>query len=328
MLRNFLGSGGFLAAAVVLLLGLQQHGSCAQQTAAPAKQEGSARRIAPATSSADHSLVALGMRIVTQGMPDQGVAACASCHGLQGQGMAASGFPRLAGQPPAYLVRQIESFTQDTRSHSLMSPIAKAMTIEQNIASAAYYASLEPNPAISAGGRPSAAASAPLASASGAAIQTRVMERGERLARFGDEALHIQACANCHGPGGTGEPPGYPYLAGQHLSYLVDALVQWKNGQRRSDPSGQMQALAFRLSDADIAAVAAYYAGQPPPSRPLAIINSSSALPTGNSPGRAGSTAVHPSQGVGSEQGSPLTGGRQDAGGAAGINPGSGRGPR
>ena len=316
MLRNFLGSGSALAAAVVLL-GLQPGGAAAQQAAPMAQQEGTAKRAAPAASSADRSLGALGTRIVTQGIPDKGVAACASCHGLQGEGMAASGIPRLAGQSPAYLVRQIESFTQDTRSHPLMSSIAKAMTLEQNMASAFYYASLDP-----AAGGVFAAGPAPGASAAPGSSppDSAQVERGQRLARAGDEAAQVQACASCHGPGGVGEPPAYPYLAGQHASYLVSALTQWKSGLRRNDPSGQMQAVVSRLSDADIAAVAAYYASLPPPSRRLTP-SPPSTVPALRPPpaGRGGVPAGQPSQGTGSEQGAPLTGGAQGPGGAGGT---------
>jgi cytochrome c553 len=265
MLGNCLRYGGALAAA--LLLGLQPHG-WAQPPAS--STEGPVKRPAPAASSAsstEHSLGALGTRLVTQGLPDKGIAACANCHGVQGEGMAASGFPRLAGQSPAYLVRQIESFVEDSRSHPLMSPIAKAMTLEENMASAFYYASLDPDGGV-AGTRPPASA-APASQASGPSTGTQA-ERGQRLARAGDEAAQIQACARCHGPSGAGEPPAYPYLAGQHASYLVNALNQWKSGQRRNDPGGQMRAVASRLSDADIAAVAAYYANMRPPSRRLA----------------------------------------------------------
>lgn len=305
MLCNFLGYGGALAAAV--LLGLQPKGSAAQQ-------EGSVKRAAPAASSTDRSLGALGTRIVTQGIPDKGVTACATCHGLQGEGMAASGYPRLAGQSPAYLVRQIESFTEGTRSHPIMSTLSRAMTLEQNMASAFYYASLDPAAAAPAAGPAPGASAAPASTPAGAQA-----ERGQRLARAGDDAAQVQACANCHGPGGAGEPPAYPYLAGQHASYLVSALTQWKSGQRRNDPSGQMQAVASRLSDADIAAVAVYYASMPPPLYRLTP-NPPTTVPTlrPSPAGRGGAPAGQPLQGGEAEKGAPLTGG---AGGTAGGKP-------
>src|SRR5205085_2439114 len=80
----------------------------------------------------------------------------------------------------------------------------------------------------------------------------------------GDNAKGVQACANCHGPGGMGTGELYPYLAGQHPNYLTATLGAWRDGTRNDDPSGQMPQIAKSLAPEDIAAVAAYYAGQAP----------------------------------------------------------------
>ncbi|WP_242489804.1 c-type cytochrome [Noviherbaspirillum cavernae] len=184
-----------------------------------------------------------GMQIANSGAPN-GVAACASCHGAQGEGNAAANFPRIAGQSQTYLARQIKSYADGRRDNAVMAPIAKALDEQQINAVAAYYAGLQP---------PSTPAPAP------------VPKRGQQLATVGDDKIGVQGCVNCHGPGGTGEPPGYPYLAGQHHGYLVASLTAWKNGTRSTDPSQQMNIIAKRLSDSDIAALAAYYAAQPAP---------------------------------------------------------------
>jgi len=303
---------GAVVPALVLGLGCAAGTAGAQPTAAVGAQK--------AALGGANTPGALGARLATQGAPAQGVPACATCHGAQGEGMAGSGFPRLAGQSAAYLGRQIESFQQDTRSHPVMSPIAKAMTAEQNRAAAAYYAGL----GTAAAGAAPAPAGQPAAPASAAPVGG-AEQRGLRLAQVGDDAGQVQACANCHGPGGAGEPPAYPYLAGQHADYLTSALGQWKSGSRKNDPSGQMPAIAARLADADIAAVAAYYASQPAPA-PGA--QPSPAMPVRKTPvGRGGPPAVQPSQGRGTEQGAPLTGGSQGpggGGGTTGVNPAPG----
>ena len=68
-------------------------------------------------------------------------------------------------------------------------------------------------------------------------------------------------CEGCHGIEGwrTAFPEVYrvPRLGGQHEAYLVNALKQYRSGER-SHPS--MRAIAGSLSDADIANLAAYYA--------------------------------------------------------------------
>lgn len=300
----------FLAAGLVLAVA---SAICAAQQPAPG-----------AGLDAAAGAAGLGARLASQGAPESGVPACASCHGARGEGMAAGGFPRLAGQSAVYLARQIESFRQDARSHPVMSPIAKAMTQAQNQATAAYYAGLAAAPAgVAPGSQPAAPPNAAAAARADSGEQ-----RGLRLASVGDDAAQVQACANCHGPGGAGEPPAYPYLAGQHAAYLVSALGQWKNGSRKNDPSGQMPAIAARLNDSDITALAAYYASQPAPSRSLAA-NAPPRAARSTPAGRGGPPAAQPSQGAGTEQGAPLTGGSQGpggGGGTTGVNPAPGAG--
>ncbi len=243
------------------------------------------------------NLPQIGARLAAQGDAARGVPACVSCHGANGEGMATSGFPRLSGQPAGYLVRQIESFANGSRPHAVMTPIAKAMSPEQNRAAAIFYSQL------------TAAAPTPAPTANKA-----LTARGERLALRGDEALQLQACANYHGPGGTGEANRYPALAGQHESYLTAAMQAWKTGQRRNDPSGQMPAVAASMNEADIAAVAGYYAALAPASRSRQATSPGAAGPTSPSPAGAGAGQATPPSGTGSEQ-TPLSGGGQGPGG-------------
>jgi len=73
-------------------------------------------------------------------------------------------------------------------------------------------------------------------------------------------ALKVQMCQGCHGIEGwrTAYPEVYPVprIAGQHPTYLVKALQEYKNGER-AHPS--MRAIAASLTDKDMADVAAYY---------------------------------------------------------------------
>ena len=81
--------------------------------------------------------------------------------------------------------------------------------------------------------------------------------RGKTLVRVGDESKQLQACANCHGPDGSGERFATPYLAGQSAAYIASAIGEWKAGTRRSGEA-LMGGVASRLDDNDIAAVSAY----------------------------------------------------------------------
>jgi cytochrome c553 len=281
-----------------------------------AAQTSAASLVPPAPAEPAGSAEA-GQQIAASGGAN-GVTACVACHGAQGEGNPAGGFPRIAGQSQYYLAKQLTAFAKETRNNPVMTPIAKAMSEQQMRDVSAYYASAEA-PVTSPA--PGTASSKPAAGA---------MERGRLLAGVGDESRHVQACANCHGPAGAGEAPSYPYLAGQHAGYLSAALTEWKGGARNTDASGQMPAIAKLLSDQDIAALAAFYSAQQPPAPAGRMINvaaGSAARPAvAAAPDAAGPKTGEPApmQGVGSEQGSPVTGGSQGIGGGGG---GSGAGP-
>ena len=66
-------------------------------------------------------------------------------------------------------------------------------------------------------------------------------------------------CQACHGADGNSTDPQYPKLAGQHASYLAQALEDYRSGARKNPI---MAGFAGGLSDADIANLAAYYASQ------------------------------------------------------------------
>ncbi|MFX1688316.1 c-type cytochrome [Paraburkholderia sp. A2RI-6] len=69
----------------------------------------------------------------------------------------------------------------------------------------------------------------------------------------------------CHGPGGAGVGAAFPPLAGQPAAYIEAQLNAWKNGKRPPGTLALMPAVASKLSDADMHAVALYYAQQPSP---------------------------------------------------------------
>ena len=68
-----------------------------------------------------------------------------------------------------------------------------------------------------------------------------------------------QVCAACHGQDGKSVDPTYPNLAGQHESYLVKALADYRAGRRTNVI---MAPMAANLSDQDIEDLAAWYSSQ------------------------------------------------------------------
>jgi cytochrome c553 len=261
----------------------------------------------PIVSHAQAAAGGAGAEIAARGAPN-GVAACASCHGAHGEGNAAANFPRIAGQPAAYLARQLASYADGSRANPVMAPIAKGLSRDQMEAVATYYAALAAPAAAKAAGQPPAA---------------KQLARGRLLAGTGDESKGIQGCANCHGPGGSGLPPSYPYLAGQHRAYLTTALAEWKSGARNTDSSKQMPSIAKRLSDDDIAAVSGYYALQAPPRPAADRINVPVTAAAQPAPGPGPQSAGPAPQGVGTGQGEATSGGAQGPGGGGGGTAGS-----
>ena len=77
--------------------------------------------------------------------------------------------------------------------------------------------------------------------------------------------LAQQACSLCHGVRGVSESPNFPNLAAQQPAYLVAQLTEFR-GHSRQDPEGfeYMWGVTRRLTDGQIAGIAAYYAAQPP----------------------------------------------------------------
>jgi cytochrome c553 len=180
-----------------------------------------------------------GAVIAAQGTAG-GAPACAQCHAFNGVSDGSGAFPRLAGQSAYYLAKQLRDFTSGIRVNAIMTPVASALTADDIADVAAYYAGIE-------------APFLPLRKAEAA-----LNKQGEELAKRGSAARRLQACDNCHGAEGAGEPPAIPYLAGQYAPYIALELHMWRRGFRKSIPEA-MGVVAKLLDDQEIAAVAAYY---------------------------------------------------------------------
>lgn len=69
----------------------------------------------------------------------------------------------------------------------------------------------------------------------------------------------VETCVACHSTDGNSIMPNWPKLAGQHQSYLVKQLKEFKMGESgpRYDP--QMVGMVAALSEQDMADIAAFY---------------------------------------------------------------------
>ncbi|WP_375293366.1 c-type cytochrome [Siccirubricoccus sp. G192] len=89
-------------------------------------------------------------------------------------------------------------------------------------------------------------------------------QQGATLYAQGSAERGVQACANCHGPGGQGLNPIYPSIAGQPASYVEAQLLLWRDGTRQNDVYSVMGTLVRRMTDENIRAASAYAAGLAP----------------------------------------------------------------
>lgn len=89
-------------------------------------------------------LVALGQRLYRGGIIDEGIAACASCHGPDGAGMPAQ-YPRLSGQHAEYVSAQLKAFRSGARANDVnatMRGVAGRLSDREIDAVADYIAGL------------------------------------------------------------------------------------------------------------------------------------------------------------------------------------------
>jgi cytochrome c553 len=174
----------------------------------------------------------------------RGAPACVTCHGAQGEGMPANGFPRLAGLNAGYLQTQLDAFANGQRVNAMMTPIAQTLGADERAELASYYGRMR-NPVGAA--KSVAKADSP----------------GARLALKGRWSQGLPACVQCHGATGAGVGNVFPALAGQSALYMENQLHGWQQGARTPGPMGLMKVIASKLSATDIQSVAAYFSALP-----------------------------------------------------------------
>lgn len=167
--------------------------------------------------------------------------ACVTCHGAEGQGLAAAGYPNITGMSADYLAKQLHDFQDGTRSHAIMDGIAGALNDDEIEAVTLYMEGLpvQEVPLITRAATPT--------------------DLGSQLALRGEWNRNIPECIACHGPSGVGVGESFPRLAGQSSIYIVNQINAWKNGTRTNDQDDLMGHIAKSLTEEEAQAVAAYF---------------------------------------------------------------------
>jgi cytochrome c553 len=157
--------------------------------------------------------------------------ACAGCHGDAGVS-ATPGTPSLIGFDEKYFAAAMNAYRGGRRKHELMQSIA-ASTSDADVRHLALHYALQK------------------------AAPAQTPAKGNAAAGKAAAA----ACAGCHGEQGVSTNPANPSLAGQDADYFAAAMRAYKDGTRTEQT---MKLAAANVSDAVIADLAAYYAGQQP----------------------------------------------------------------
>ena len=93
------------------------------------------------SGAGDIAAEAAGRTLYRAGNVEQKVPACMSCHGPAGDGNGPAGWPALAGQHPAYLVKQLQNYKSGARSGgqgAMMAGVASRLSEDDMNAVARY----------------------------------------------------------------------------------------------------------------------------------------------------------------------------------------------
>jgi len=154
---------------------------------------------------------------------------CTGCHGIPGYNNVYPTYkvPKIGGQNYEYLVAALNAYRNGERDHATMTNQASSLNDGDIQDISAYFASL------------------PLSSQPSGIV--------------GAAEEKSKVCEACHGVTGKSVDPTYPNLAGQHASYLAQALGDYRSSAR-TNPI--MAGMATNLSNQDIADLAAWFSSQ------------------------------------------------------------------
>ncbi len=166
---------------------------------------------------------------------------CQLCHGSDGISQEPL-VPKLAGQHAEYIIKQILEFQIANRFNERMTPMSHAFDELGDLKDiAAYFSSQKPM--------------------QGVTFSSVALPLGKHIYENGIATRGVFACRGCHGSHAEmkrNENAMFPVIAGQHKSYLVKQLLDFREQCRRTDASGSMHNITKALTKSEIQAVAEY----------------------------------------------------------------------
>ncbi|RMG34397.1 MAG: cytochrome C [Gammaproteobacteria bacterium] len=183
---------------------------------------------------------------------------CAGCHSEFGQGGKGGEYPRIAGQPVDYLIRQLHLFQNRERPNlPMVEHVDQRQLPEEDMFQIAQYLNrIELKTKL-----PPVDDKAPGFDAYARLLESKQImqvprapgnfEKGRRLYR--------RECAICHGREGWGrEKKGVPMLAGQYTSYLWRQVKKFRNRIRLHDEDEPDDELLDDFTDEELRDIFAY----------------------------------------------------------------------
>lgn len=164
---------------------------------------------------------------------------CRGCHKPDGSGLADGTYPRLSGQHPSVVIKQVTEVRAGIRSNPKMDPFASdhAVTAQEIADIAAYLEVLESKRENGKG-------------------------PGNDLAK-GKALYESGKCMTCHGDFGEGDAAkAYPVVASQHYAYLIREMEWIQKGIRGNSHPRMVKSIA-NYTRQDIEAVADYMSRMP-----------------------------------------------------------------
>lgn len=165
---------------------------------------------------------------------------CIACHNADGNSTAPAN-PKLAGQHPEYINKQLTNFKSGERKSAIMSGMVATLSPEDMKNLGAYFGEKK--------------------IAAGSAKDKNLVELGQKIYKGGNQSSGVPACASCHGPSGAGIPVQFPALHSQHGEYTLAQLKLFRSGERANDAAKMMRVIASKMTDQEMAAVAEYISG-------------------------------------------------------------------
>ena len=159
---------------------------------------------------------------------------CNACHGLNGVSVGPS-MPSIGGLSEPYLKNLLLQWKKGERYAATMDRHVKGYSDEELAALASYYSKLPWTPVVQK-------------------ADAKVLAQGKAA---------TDRCETCHGDtGGKPDDADTPMLNGQWARYLELELLKYRTEAAKM-PHKKMRNNAKKLDEADVAAVAHFYAAQP-----------------------------------------------------------------